>query len=692
MDNPILEINDLSVHFSTPEGIAKAVDRINFQLYAGECLALVGESGSGKSVSALSILRLMQEARYPTGEILFRDPTNGYALPVDLLQTPDANLRKIRGNQIGLIFQEPMTSLNPLHKVGKQIMEVLRLHKKMSLAEAKEQTVELLEQTGIPAPILRFNQFPHELSGGMKQRAMIAMALACRPALIIADEPTTALDVTIQAQILRLIKEQQKANNAALMLITHDLGVVENMADRIAVMYAGKIVEIGNCQEIFRKPTHPYTFKLFESIPQKKDRNCSLNTIPGQVPSVMHYRDQGCRFLERCEYREDQCNNHDMRLTALGNQFSACILGAKFEPIAEPITSKKNGARFKETAWPILETKELKSWFPLSGGLFKRVKSYVKAVDGVDFQLYPGQTMGVVGESGCGKTTLAETLLQLIKVRHDGSAVFQGESMLEKNRHEFRPFRKEIQIVFQDPFSSLNPNFSVGEIVREGLDIHYKQLSEKERNNKMFQALKQVGLENEMVLRFPHEFSGGQRQRIAIARALVVEPKILILDEPTSALDMSVQAQILMLLKNIQQKTGISYIFISHNLSVIHYLCDSLLVMYLGKVIEKGTVQDIFEHPLHPYTKSLLTACLDKDFLPDPEEPERWLAYGDVPSPLNPPEGCHFAQRCPLFKALQNKGETEKIARCQVMYPQTLTEENTKHEVACHWFTLPFPD
>ena len=524
---PLLDVRDLSVFF----GATPAVKRISFTLNHGETLALVGESGSGKSVSALSLLQLLPypHARHPSGSIRLRGE--------ELLGAAPARLREVRGNQIAMVFQEPMTSLNPLHSIEKQIGETLILHKGLSGAPLRSRILELLELVGLPDAARRLNALPHELSGGQRQRVMIAMALANDPDILIADEPTTALDVTIQAQILKLLKELQSRLGMAILFITHDLGIVRKMADRVCVMQAGEVVETGTVVEIFANPQHPYTRQLLAAEPR------------GEPP---------------------------------------------------PVSSN---------APEIMTSADLKVWFPLKRGLFGRVLEHVKAVDGVSVSVREGQTLGVVGESGSGKTTLGLALLRLLA--SEGAIHFAGQRLNGVKGKALRPLRKFMQIVFQDPFGSLSPRLSVGEIVEEGLLVHGLGGDRAARHARITQALEEVGLDPETRDRYPHEFSGGQRQRIAIARALALQPRLLILDEPTSALDVSVQAQIVDLLRELQRRHRLAYVFISHDLRVVRALANHLLVMKNGRVVEAGPARRVFDSPEHPYTQALLAAALN---------------------------------------------------------------------------------
>jgi microcin C transport system ATP-binding protein len=529
INQPLLDVRDLSVAFHQPSGDTIAVDRVSFSIARGQCVALVGESGSGKSVSALSVLKLLPypTASHPSGSVLF----NGR----ELLKMSEREMRGIRGNDISIIFQEPMTSLNPLHTIESQIGEILQLHQGVSGQMARARTLELLTQVGIPDPKTRLKSYPHQLSGGQRQRVMIAMALANEPDLLIADEPTTALDVTVQAQILALLADIRKRLGMSLLFITHDLGIVRRIADVVCVMNSGKIVEQGPVEEVFTAPKHPYTRALLAAEPK-----------PDPAP-----------------------------------------------PRPEsPV---------------VISTDDLKVWFPIKRGLLRSTVGHIKAVDGVSLSVRKGETLGVVGESGSGKTTLGLALMRLIS--SDGPIVFLGKEIQGLRFKEMRPYRRDMQIVFQDPFGALSPRMSVGDIVAEGLSVHQKSLSETEREARVIQALRDVGLDPATRFRYPHEFSGGQRQRISIARAAVLEPNFVVLDEPTSALDMLFQAQMVDLLRELQRKRDLTYMFISHDLRVVASLASHLIVMRDGKVVEEGPAADLFKRPQTDYTRALFAAA-----------------------------------------------------------------------------------
>jgi len=633
MADTLLQVRDLKTWFGAGDEPVRAVDGVSFDIAQGETLALLGESGCGKSITALSVMRLVPEpaGRIISGSVQF----NGE----ELLAKPEIAMRDVRGSQIAMIFQEPMTSLNPVLTIGDQIGESLSLHLGLKGEARTQHIIELLDQVGIPDPARRLKEYPHQLSGGMKQRVMIAIALACEPELLIADEPTTALDVTIQAQILGLLKELQQQRNMSILLITHDLGVVSDMADRVAVMYAGQMVELADRQTFFAQPIHPYSRKLFQSLPSWEKREETLSVIKGFVPGLRQ-QFSGCRFEPRCEFSISECQNSIPRWEMLedGNGVRCLRYQEKLEYEAAAVNDASlSEALVDEQA--LLQVKDLKVHFPIHKGVFKRTVGFVKAVDGIDLEIPTGKTMALVGESGCGKTTIGKGILQLIKPT-SGSVLFEHAELTQLDRKALRKIRRDMQIIFQDPFSSMNPRMLVADIVSEGLE---SGLAREQRHAKVSELLQHVGLRAEMKDRYPHEFSGGQRQRIAIARALAVRPRLIICDEPTSALDVSVQAQILNLLKDLQQELQLSYLFVTHNISVVAYLADEVAVMYLGRIVEQGSVDDVLNNPKHPYTQALLSAVphIDKE-----TGKEFVRLEGDMPSPANPPSGCHFHPRC----------------------------------------------
>ncbi len=605
MSNILLSVRNLSAWFSIGQGTLRAVDGVSFDIARGETFALLGESGSGKSLTALSIMRLLPVTANVSGEVRLDGE--------DLLALPERDMRRVRGGRIAMIFQEPMTSLNAVLPIGEQISEALRCHHPITLRAARKRAVELLDAVGIAEPQRRYHDFPHQLSGGMKQRVMIAMALAGEPELLIADEPTTALDVTIQAQILDLLRRLQKDTGMALLLITHDLGVVSEMAARVAVMYAGQIVEQAPRAQFFASPKHPYAQKLFESVPTLDKRGTRLAVMRGSVPPLVQTF-TGCRFAPRCDFAWQTCRETAPELIAAGEGASVrCHLyDARFSKSAAGalISRGEDGARQAAPSAAdeeLLAVDDLKVYFPIEKGIFKHVAGYVRAVDGVSLRIRAGRTLALVGESGCGKTTVGKGILQLIRPTA-GSVRFAGTELTQLRGAALRARRADFQIIFQDPYSSLNPRMMVADIIEEGMIVQGVGKAASARAARIAQVLEQVGLPPEARYRYPHEFSGGQRQRISIARALAVNPKLIICDEPTSALDVSVQAQILNLLKTLQEETGIAYLFITHNIAVVEYLADEVAVMYQGRIVEHGSAEQVLRNPQQEYTRALLAA------------------------------------------------------------------------------------
>lgn len=563
---PLLRINNLSVDFIAESGITNALKNISLTVNRGEVVAIVGESGSGKSVTSLSILQLLPSppAHYPSGEILFAEDGNTV---IDLLKKDRHSLQDIRGNKIAMIFQEPMTSLNPVMTCGKQVMEALQLHKKLSKAAAKQKTLDWFNKVKLPDPEAAFDRYPHQLSGGQKQRVMIAMAMCCEPSLLICDEPTTALDVTVQKTILQLIKELQHQSNMGVIFITHDLGVVAEIADRAVVMYKGEIVEENNVRSLLTAPQHSYTRALMACRPVNHKRG-------ERLPVVSDF----------------------MKITDDRPQTTAAVHPVKDSSVVHGPSSEV-----------LLEAKRLSVWFPAKKTLFGKATAYIKAVDDISFEIYKGETLGLVGESGCGKTTLGRTLLRLIDPT-SGTITYNGIDLTAKNREELRSLRKDIQIVFQDPYSSLNPRLTIGSAIAEPLKVHHIIATEKARKEKVTELLEKVNLKAEHFSRYPHEFSGGQRQRIVIARALALNPSFIICDESVSALDVSVQAQVLNLLNDLKKEFGFTVIFISHDLSVVRYISDRIMVMNKGKIEESGKADDIYFNPQSAYTQKLIAS------------------------------------------------------------------------------------
>ena len=651
---------------------AHVVDDISFSIKQGETFVLLGESGCGKSVTALSLMRLLPDGmRIASGSVRLGAE--------NILALPERDMRAVRGGRMAMIFQEPGLSLNPVMTVGAQIAEALALHQDMHGAEISARCIGLLEQVGISDAPHRVHEYPFQLSGGMKQRVMIAMALAGQPELLIADEPTTALDVTIQAQVLQLLRDTQAMHGMALLLITHDLGVVAQMAHQVAVMYAGHIVEQASREQLFSRPAHPYTQKLLAALPRAGHNDQPLAAIPGNVPPL-GAAPAGCRFAPRCDHAWALCHEQAPGWTPLAaGQGVRCHLYAA-DAAGEKL--KVNGEREKQpspifvgemspiTHHPsLLEVTDLKVHFPIRKGILQRTAGYVKAVDGVSLEIPAGRTLALVGESGCGKTSVGKALLQLVQPTA-GSVCFAGNELVGLNARQLRAQRAGMQMVFQDPYASLNPKMRVAEILQEGMDALAIGRGSAERQRRIDELLDQVGLEKAAKWRYPHEFSGGQRQRIAIARALAVNPKLLICDEPTSALDVSVQAQILNLLKSLQQELNLSYLFISHNLAVVEYLAHEICVMYLGRIVEHGTVAEVMHNAQHPYTRALLSAAPKIDAL----GMEVIRLDGEMPSAIHPPQGCHFHPRCP-----------QGMAACRTVYPDA-TRITTSHRVHCHLY------
>ena len=572
MSTPLLEIKNLKVSFDTKEGIVHAVNDLSFTINKGETIGIVGESGSGKSVTALSIMRLLPTEGKISGNVIYQTPNND---SINLTDLPLSEMQKFRGNDIAMIFQEPMTSLNPVFSCGKQVAEAIILHKKITSTEARERTIALFEKVKLPRSVQMFDLFPHQLSGGQKQRVMIAMAMSCNPSVLIADEPTTALDVTVQATILELMRKLQEENNTGLLFITHDLGVVAEIADRVMVMYKGKIVEEGNVRDVFYRPQHPYTKGLLACRPPLNKRLRILPTV-----------------------RDFMKENEDGTIT----EINSSVINPENE-ISKEVTKLLHEKLFSQT--PILQVKNISVKFPIRKGVFGKVTDYVNAVDDISFDVYPGETLGLVGESGCGKTTLGRAIIRLIEPT-SGKVYFKGGDFSSLYGRELRRMRKHIQIIFQDPYSSLNPRMTIGNAILEPMKVH--DLFPGNRKQKVFELLERVDLKEEHFNRYPHEFSGGQRQRICIARALSLQPDFIICDESVSALDVSIQAQILNLLNELKRELNFTCIFISHDLSVVKFMSDRMIVMNKGKIEEMGDPEEIYNSPASPYTQKLIAA------------------------------------------------------------------------------------
>ncbi|MFP5377297.1 MAG: dipeptide ABC transporter ATP-binding protein [Acidimicrobiia bacterium] len=666
----VLEVEELRVTFASPAGPLHAVDGIDLAVGAGETVALVGESGCGKTMTALAVLGLVPGGRdrQVTGRVRFRG--------TDVASLRPRQLRELRGAGISMVFQEPVSSLNPVFTIGDQIAAVIRAHdRQASKGDARDRAVALLDSVGIPDAAGRLDDYPHEWSGGMCQRAVIAMAIANRPRLVIADEPTTALDVTVQARVLQVLRRAQEETGAAILVITHDLGVVAEMADRVVMMYAGRVVEEAPVGELFADPRHPYTRGLLASLP-RVDRSERLVSIDGQPPQL-HRVPPGCAFHPRCPTAggRERCRAEVPVLAAAGagGRRSACHFHAE---LARPGAgggahpAPEGPSRAVPSGRPILELAGLAVHFPLRSRLLGRRAGTVKAVDGVSLELWPGDTLGLVGESGCGKTTTANAVMRLVDPT-SGTIRFGGRDLGALAGRELRRLRRGIQMVFQDPHASLDPKATVATSIAEPLRIH--GASRREADGRVHELLAMVGLDRTHAARYPHQFSGGQLQRVGIARALALEPQVLVLDEPVSALDVSIQAQVLNLLAELQDRLGLAYLMISHDLSVVRHVADRVAVMYLGRIVEAGPTAAVYGAPQHPYTQALLDAVP----VPDParrDRPGRIVLAGEVPDPADPPSGCRFRTRC--WRA---------EARCAEEEPALADRSGTGSTVACHF-------
>ena len=672
MSRSLIEIRDLSVTFPSEAGTVQAVRNVTLDIRAGEVLGIVGESGSGKTVTSLSVIGLLPESATYTGSVTYDG--------VNLLSLDDDQMSKYRGNAIAMIFQDPLSALNPVHTIGRQIAEALLIHKEISVEAANKRAIELLEIVGIPRPAERAQSYPHEFSGGMRQRVMIALAIANEPKVLLADEPTTALDVTVQAQILDVLKTARDMTGAAIVLVTHDLGVVAGIADRVAIMYAGKVVEVGSVDEVYAQPAMPYTIGLLRSIPRLDAKSGErLTSISGAPVSPVNLP-EGCAFAPRCPAANEACTVKTPELLSISpTRMTACVRQGEIFDL------QKSGKLFEEGPAHVAATstsdevalgvRGLRKTFPLlKGSLLRRRVGSVYAVDGVDLVLRQGHSLALVGESGCGKTT---TLLEILNMvaPEAGSITVLGQDVAELSKASRLARRKDLQIVFQDPFASLDPRLPIGDAIAEPLENF--GMSQTEQDKRVVELLELVGLNPEQSSKYPNEFSGGQRQRIAIARALALNPKILALDEPVSALDVSVRAGVLNLLAELQEKLNLSYLFVSHDLAVVQHVADDIAVMYLGSIVESGPVRDVFANPQHPYTQALLSAVP----IPDPKVErvrKRILLQGELPSPANPPSGCRFHTRCQIRSSL-----SPQVAALCVGDRPTLTVR--KHgAVACH--------
>jgi oligopeptide/dipeptide ABC transporter ATP-binding protein len=698
----LIEVEDLKTRIPLRSGTVHAVDGLSFDVQEGETVGIVGESGCGKTMAAMSIMRLLpRNAFIAGGEIRFGGR--------DLTKLTDAQIRKVRGNEIGMVFQDPMTSLNPTMTIGRQIAEAVLIHRDISKADAIDRATEVLEMVGLPRPRERLKDYPHQLSGGLRQRVMIAMALSCEPKLLIADEPTTALDVTIQAQILRLLDRLKAELDMGIILITHDMGVIAGRADRVVVMYAGQKIETADTVELFTHVRHPYTEALLASIPKlDQDRTQVLYSIPGLPPDLRH-PSLACRFAPRCAFATEQCRTQEPKLEpdtdeadhlfacfhprassaaeiseiaagllaeAESNKALAEAFGRELELLEITEEAAAAAATADKAAEIVLEFRTVSKEFDVTAGAVLRRKiGTLHAVTDVDLAIRRGETFGLVGESGCGKTTLGRLGVAL-EVPTSGQVIFNGADLSSFKRAELREKRRDLQFMFQDPYASLDPRMRVKEIISEPLDIAKRGTTE-ERTETVRSLLDEVGLAHDAMQRYPHEFSGGQRQRLGLARALALNPEVIVADEPVSALDVSIRSQVLNLMKRVQAAHGLTYIVISHDLSVVRYLADRIGVMYLGKIVEIGTGDDIYERPAHPYTAGLLESIP----MPNPElaraKNGEVPIRGELPSPLNPPSGCRFRTRCPRAQD-----------KCAEVVPE-LRSFGGEHLAACHFPLQP---
>jgi peptide/nickel transport system ATP-binding protein len=659
MTDPLLDVRNLTTRFHTARGVVHAVENVSFAVNAGETLAIVGESGSGKSVTALSLLRMVRPpGRIEDGEIRFR----GH----DLMTLDEAGLRAVRGAGMSMVFQDPVASLNPAMRIADQLVETMRAHGKFTEKQARSRAVELMKLVGIPSPEARLADYPHTFSGGMRQRVVIAMAVANEPDLIIADEPTTALDVTIQAQVLDLLATLNRELGTAVILITHNLGVVARLCQRAAVMYAGRIVEQAPVAELFAEPRHPYTRDLLAATPRlSADRDTPLVPIEGRPPDLVTLP-HGCAFAPRCRLAEPRCHETmpetrsvtptetaATEATATSSRSWACWVSDAAQAAGRPLPPVPATAGVPSIAArsasrePLLRLHQVGRFFPSGKDrlLPRKASSGVQALDSVDLVVHRGETVGLVGESGCGKSTLARVVLG-IHPATSGSVCYDGTDVTAATGKALRRYRRKVQLVFQDPYSSLNPRMTVAGMLREPIEIH-GLANGHGVDARVREVLEMVGLDRSVATRYPHEFSGGQRQRIAIARALAVEPELIVCDEAVSALDVSLQAQILNLLTDLRARLGLAYVFIGHDLATVRHISDRIVVMYLGQIVESGPADAVIAAPQHPYTASLLSAVPEPDPVVERTR-ERIMLSGDVPSPLDPPRGCLFHTRCPI--------------------------------------------
>jgi oligopeptide/dipeptide ABC transporter ATP-binding protein len=663
--DPLLTVEDLRVWFYTDAGTVRAVDGVGFDVRYGETLGIVGESGSGKSVTAKSIMRLLEDpARIVSGAIRFRG--------TDMVTVSEVELRDIRGAEIAMVFQDPMTSLNPVLRIARQLIETMTAHKRFSVREASDRGADLLARMGIANPATAMHGWPHQFSGGMRQRVMLAMGFSNTPSLIIADEPTTALDVTIQAQILDLLRGLNRDPGTAVILISHDLGVIAEMCSRVLVMYAGEVVEEGSPTDLLSDPRHPYTWALLHAAPRLDEAggpDRRLTTIEGQPPDPRAWP-EGCRFRARCPFAIDVCTQHPDLLSVGPDRRSRCRVTQRGDALHAPAVSHVFAEhRERNQALPLLEVSGLVRHFPLPKTGFLDQQRVLRALDGVDLMVRTGETVGLVGESGSGKSTLARLVMRL-DTPTAGSIRFGGQDIASSGQAAIRPLRRRLQMIFQDPYASLNPRMTVRQILEGPILLHRLASDTPALRGRVVELLDLVGLPAAAMERYPHEFSGGQRQRISIARALAVEPDFIVGDEPISALDVNIQAQILNLMIGLQERLGLTYLFIAHDLAVVRHISDRIYVLYLGKVMETAPAEALFARPLHPYTNTLISA------IPIPEVGKagrRIILSGEIPSAIDPPSGCRFRTRCPAA-----------APRCATESPP-LIEVEPQHFVACHF-------
>ena len=675
----LLQIEDLRTHIQLKEGVVHAVDGVTLHVDQGETLGVVGESGCGKTMTALSIMNLLPVGGHIVGGSITLSGRTISDLDEDAM-------RKIRGDEIGMIFQDPLSSLNPTQTVGRQIAEAVQLHRDVTKKEAYDRAVEVLDLVGLPQARERIDEYPHQFSGGMRQRVMIAMALACEPKLLIADEPTTALDVTIQKQILELIDSLRQRLGMSVILVTHDLGVIAGRADRVNVMYAGRVVETTETGVLYDNPRHPYTEALFHALPEKSaETRERLYSIPGTPPDLVH-PPKGCRFAARCRYAADRCRAEDPVLAGETTAHTyACFfpVGAPEKSVAgklvvvEPVAEEEAPAADIAVAGEVvLSAKDLVKDFPVTkGAVLQRKIGAVSAVAGVSFDIRKGETLGLVGESGCGKTTIGRMLVGLEKPT-SGVIRFGDKDLARSSGRQYRRERRDIQYMFQDSYASLDPRMRAGAILREPLIVQHSG-SRKEQRARVKEMLGRVGLPESAMDRYPHEFSGGQRQRLGFARALMLSPQLIVADEPVSALDVSIQAQVLNMMRDLQHDLGLTYLFISHDLSVIRYLSNHIGVMYLGKLVEIGAADEVYLRPAHPYTKGLIESAPSADPAAERAKREEGIS-GELPSAIHPPSGCRFRTRCPLAQEI-----------CATVEPELKPYGVANHLAACHFALQP---